>query len=98
FVGDNAAAGHNHRAVLLADHALEHAALDAPVGRNAVERDNFVERQSGIAAHLAIELDERKLELLREHRAEGRLAGATPSNEREAPAAQRLLVTEIAHQ
>ena len=80
------------------DDALEAAALDAPVARLPVEQEHLGQADAGLALDLAVELDERAAAVLRERRAERRLAGAAQADERDALLARRFFVAEVAHQ
>ena len=97
-IGDDAAACRQHERLFAADHVLEATALDAPETRLAVQHEDFGQRQRGLALDLAIQLDERIAQLLREGGAERRLAGAAQPRERDVRPARGLVLAEIAHQ
>ena len=86
-LGDDAAAGRDHGAVVAFQHRLERAPFIAAIGRLAVEIENLAQRRAGDALDLAVEFDEWHAELLRQHRAERRFAGAAQPDQRDPLAA-----------
>ena len=62
-LGDDAAAGGDDAALVLLEHALQRAALVAPVARLTVQQEDLVQARAGFALDLAVELDEGHAEL-----------------------------------
>src|SRR5205814_5478641 len=93
---DQAAARGDDRPLVLVQHALQSAALEAPEGILAVHREHLAELGAGFLLDFAVELDERQAQAVREPAPERRLACAAQADERDAPAARGALF--FAHQ
>ena len=74
-------------ASLRGDDAIERAALMAAEGRRAGHLDEIGNAGAVILLDQPVELDERPAQMLRQHAAERRLAGAAQADQRDAPRA-----------
>ena len=86
-VRDDAAGSGDDGRLVLGDHALQRAALVPAEGRRAGHLDQIGNAGAVILLDAPIELDEGPTEMLRQHPAERRLAGAAQADERNAPGA-----------
>ena len=82
-VGDEAAAGGDHGARLLGEHALERAAFEAAKGVLAVHGEYLGERGARFLLHFAVELHERQAHGRRQFGAERRFSGTAQADERD---------------
>src|SRR5260221_8596649 len=85
-LGDEAAAGGDHRALVALDHRLKAAPLEAAERRLAVKGEDLAELKPAFALDLAVELDEGNAARGGETAAERRLAGAAQADEGDAVA------------
>src|SRR5215471_15095288 len=97
-LGDEAATDRHHHFRMRLERATETPTFDPPVTGLSVEQKDFRQADSRFALDLAIELDERNAPILGERRAQGRLARAAQSDQRDAFLARCLLEAEFAHQ
>ena len=88
-IRDDAAGRGDDRRFVSGNNAIERIALVAPEGRHAGHLDQIGDTGAIILGDAAVEFDERPIEVLRQHSAERRLAGATQTDKRDALAAIR---------
>src|SRR5262245_14472602 len=80
FFRDNTAADCNNCAVVLCKYPLDTATLGSPVSSLPVEGEKLTQRQPGFPLNFSVKLDERDVQILRQHSTHCGLARTTQAN------------------